>query len=483
METKVNKFSVITDQDSLVHKIMTYGVAVAIIALCIFLTPGGEALNPATGWLIVVFLLYYALLSKRILETIIFGCAIGVALFYGKDFLGGLTETTFSTMELEDFVWIVLLCGLMNVFAKLLRRAGSMDSFAQLITKYAKTDKQVRVFSWLLQWPMFFDDYMTIAVGGSMLAPIYDKKKVPREDCAFIVHSLAEPLRVLFPLTSWTAFMAGLFESGGLTDASGSGAVAFFKTIPFSFYAWVSLIGTLLFCLGIIPKIGPIKRPDPSKYLDLGAEPEGGERQGNLIDFFLPLAGMIVAAMYFEWDLVPTMIVVLPCVCAYYLIRGVISTKDIEGCLIDGFQEFMYLDILFVASYALAGIFETTGFVDYLVSIAQNVVNPALLPVMLFLIFCCSEAAMSLNWSLMLIAFPVVIPLALGIGANVYLTAAAVISAGCFGCHLCYVCDYTSMSGQFCGIQPAHHASTCVPYALIFGGITAVLYLVCGFIF
>lgn len=480
---KTGFFALIRDHNTILHKVMTYGVAIALIALCVFLTPGGDALNPAWGWLIIAFLFYYALVSQRILETLIFGCAIGVALYYGKDFLNGISETTFSTMELESFVSIVLLCGLLNVFTKLLSRAGSMKSFGKVIMKHAKTDKQLRFCSWLLQFPLFFDDYMTITVGGSILAPIYDERKVPREEGAFIVHTLAEPLRVLLPITSWTAFMAGLFESGGLIDANGSGFLAFCKSIPFSFYAWVSLIGCLLFALGIIPKIGPMKHPKPEEYMPLDEEEEDdGKKHGTLIDFFLPIVGMIAAAKLFNWDMVPALLVVIPCVFAYYMIRGIITTKDVEGCLIDGFGDFMYLDILFVASYALGGVLETTGYINYLVSVAQNTVSPALLPVMLFVVFCCSEAAMSLNWSLLLIAFPVVIPLAQGIGANVYLTAAAVISAGCFGCHLCYVCDYTSMTGKVCGLDPARHASTCVPYALMFAAVTAVLYLACGFL-
>ena len=368
---KTGFFATLSDHDTLLHKIMTYGVAIVLIALCIFLTPGGDALNPAWGWLIIIFLFYYALVSKRILETLIFGCAIGVALYYGTGFLNGLSETTFGTMELEDFVWIVLLCGLLNVFNKLLARAGSMKSFARVIMKHAKTDKQLRFYSWLLQFPLFFDDYMTIAVGGSILTPIYDERKLPREDGAFIVHTLAEPLRVLLPITSWTAFMAGLFESGGLTDANGSGFLSFCRTIPYSFYAWVSLIGCLLFALGVIPKIGPIKHPDPSQYLPLDEEEDDdAKKHGTLVDFFLPIVGMIAAAKIFDWDLVPALLVVIPCVFAYYMIRGIITTKDVEGCLIDGFADFMYLDILFVASYALGGVLETTGYINYLVSVA-----------------------------------------------------------------------------------------------------------------
>lgn len=478
--SEASLFQRITDKNSTVHKLLTYGVAVVIIAACAFMSPG-EGVNPAIGWLVIGFLFYYAILSQRILETLTFGMAIGVALAYGRGFLDGLSETIFATMMLEDFVWIVLLTGLLNVFCKLLGRAGSLDAFADIVKSRAKTGKQLNVATWLMQFPFFFDDYLHLAVGGSIMAPIYDEMGVPREEGAYINHTIAEPLRVLFPITSWAAFMAGLFESGGLDGMSG-----FISTIPFSFYAWVSIIFALLFALGFVPKIGPMKEARPELYQELDAGEEeaedDGTKKGTLWDFFIPIILMVAFSYYFEWDIVPALFVTLPIVFAMYLIRGIISTEDVEGCLVDGLADFMALYILFVTSYALGGILEELGYIDYLVSMAQTSVNPAFLPVLLFVLFSISEAAMSLNWSLMLIAFPVVIPLAIGIGANVPLTCAAVISAGCFGCNFCYICDYTELASTAWGLPAGRHASTCVPYSLICGVITAVLYLACGFV-
>lgn len=471
----------IRDKNSTIHKLLTYGVAVVIIAACAILSPG-EGINPAIGWLVIAFLFYYAIVSQRILETLTFGMAIGVALMYGHGFLDGLSETVFATMMLEDFVWIVLLTGLLNVFCKLLGRAGSLDAFADIVKGRAKTGKQLNVATWLMQFPFFFDDYLHLAVGGSIMAPIYDEMGVPREEGAYINHTIAEPLRVLFPITSWAAFMAGLFESGGLDGMSG-----FISTIPFSFYAWVSIIGSLLFALGVLPRIGGLKTPQPELYLPLDQEEaeekaDDGTKKGTLWDFFIPIILMVAFSYYFEWDIVPALFVTLPIVFAMYLIRGIITTEDVEGCLVDGLADFMALYVLFVTSYALGGILEELGYIDYLVSMAQASVNPHFLPVILFVLFSISEAAMSLNWSLMLIAFPVVIPLALGIGANVPLTCAAVISAGCFGCNFCYICDYTELASTAWGLPAGRHASTCVPYSLVFGAITAAMYLACGFV-
>ena len=478
-------FQKLTDKNSLIHRLMTYGVAVIILAAAIFAAPA-EGINPAIGWLIIGFLFYYALLSQRILETLMFGMAIGIALAYGRGFLDGLSETVFATMALDDFIWIVLLTGLLNVFCRLLSRAGSLNAFADIVKKRAHSARSLKIWTWLMQFPFFFDDYLYLTVGGSIMAPIYDDMNVPREEGAFINHTLAEPLRILFPVTSWAAFMTGLFESGGLDGLS-----SFISTIPFSFYGWVSLIGTFLFALGILPKLGTMKKAAPALYLPLDAEAEASPeadsetastKKGTLWDFFIPIILMILFSFYFDWDIVPALFITLPIVFAMYLIRGIISTEDVEACLVDGMKDFMSLYILFLTSYALGGLLEQLGYINYLVSLAKASVNPALLPVILFVLFSISEAAMSLNWSLLLIAFPVIIPLAQGIGASVPLTCAAVISAGCFGCNFCYICDYTELTSSAWGLPAGHHASTCVPYSLIFGIVTAVLYLVFGII-
>lgn len=477
-EKKEKRKNPLTDNTTVLYKLATYGVALVLILLAIFVIPNGENLDPKWGWLIIAFLLYYVLISRKILETLLLGMALGVALQYGTDFMNGLQTTIYSQMESEDFVWIVLMCGLLNVFNVLLSKAGSNKTFSEFIARRAKDAKQLNFLTWLFQFPLFFDDYMTISVGGNVMTPIYDEKKVPREECAFLVHSLAEPLRVLLPITSWAGFMAGVFESGGLTG----GLQSFWKSIPFSFYAIVAEVGTLLFALGVLPKLGAMKHPDPSKYEKLVVDEDAAEKKGSLLDFFIPLAFLIVVAGLSGWDVVPALIIVLPCMFAYYMIRGLIGVDDIEGSLVDGLASLMNMNVLFLASYGLAAVLNDTGYISYLVSVASQVINPHLLPFLLFVVFSISEASMSLNWSLILIAFPVIIPLAQSIGANVYLTTAAVISAGCFGCNLCYICDYTSLTGKSCGLKPDYHASTCVPYSLIFAAVTAVLYLVCGFV-
>lgn len=483
-------FSQLMDRESLLHKIATYGVAIVLLGVCLYISRTAEELSPSLGTLLLGFLLYYAFLSRRILETLIFGALMGVTLLYGGgSWIEGVQEMFYVTMEMEDFVWIILNCALLNIMVKLMGRARSMDSFGGMVRRHAKSGKTLNLWTWLMQFPMFFDDYMHITVLGGVMTPIYDKEGVPREEEAFIIQTLGEPIRALFPFTGWTAFMAGIFVVEGFADSYGDGLMAFVKTIPFSFYSWVAIIGSLLFALGLFPKLGGIKNPDPSVYreLEVPAEEEDdgpkAKRKGNLFDFFMPIAAMIVLSYFFEWDLVPALLILLPCVIIYYMLRGIITVGDIEGSIVEGTAEFVYLDILILFSYMLGLVLEEIGYTEYLVEIAQQFADPRLLPFMLFVIFCISEAAMSLNWNLLLIAFPVILPLAVQIGANPYMCAAAMISAGAFGNNFCYVCDFTSLTASTTGLPSAYQARNCLPYSLIFAGISAVLYLVCGLIF
>ncbi|WP_029409243.1 Na+/H+ antiporter NhaC family protein, partial [Treponema pedis] len=447
---------------TILHKLMTFGIALLVILLAAFFTPGKEGLSASVGTLVIVFILYYTLVSRRILETLILGTFFSIALLKGRGFVQGFIDQLFATMANADFAWIVLMCCFLNVFSKLLGKAGSMHAIARLIRRMIKKPKDLNLASWLMQFPLFFDDYMTIAVGGNIMAPMYDEMEMPREDGAFIIHTLAEPMRVLFPITSWAAFLGGLYVSGGM-NADGTGMTAFFKSIPFQFYPIIAVLGTLLFALGKLPKFGTIKSPDKSLYAQLETEEdESGKKHGTLPDFFLPLIGMMAASFFFNFDIVPAMMVVLPATAAYYLIRGIIGSEDIEVCLVEGFADFMNLILLFCLSYMLNAVLSDMGYVDYLTGLVSRFVSPNLLPFIVFTVFCLSEWIMSLNWSLLLIAFPMILPAAISVGANPYLTGAAMISAGCFGCNMCYICDYTMLTSSVFGLKADRHASTCV---------------------
>lgn len=89
-DQKKGVWSTIMDQESLIHKLLTYGVAVAMLVVCMIIAKNSAEIAPALGTVILVFLLYYAFMSRRILETLIFGAVMGIVLLYGAGGVAGL---------------------------------------------------------------------------------------------------------------------------------------------------------------------------------------------------------------------------------------------------------------------------------------------------------------------------------------------------------------------------------------------------------
>lgn len=470
------------DGRSPLHVFLSYGVAVFFLVYIVLTTPGKGHLPAASGTVLLAFVFYYTLLTRRVLETLILGAFAGCAMLHGRGIVDGFRSQLFTTMTDPDFAWFVLMCGFVNVFNRLLVRTGALGSFVRIFRRRVKDARHLNLATWLLQFPLFFDDYMTVAIGGTITAPLYDEYGVPREDGAFIIRSLAVPLRLVLPVTSWAAFLTAVFASSGMYSRS-EALSAFIRSIPYGFYSFVAIGGTLLFALGILPKTGTIATPDSSAYEPIVLEEDpDGKKSGTLWDFFLPIGAVCAAAAYFDFDVVPAFLVMLPVTAVYYLLRGVILSSDIEDCLVDGFAGFMDLFILFCTIYMLNDILADLGYFDYLAGIVKAAVSPHLLPVTVFVVFGISECIMSLSWGLLLISFPVILPVAVKIGADPLLTAGAMLSATCFGANLCSICDYAIMTSAVFGVKADRHSADCVPYTLLFGVVSAVMYLAAGYI-
>jgi Na+/H+ antiporter NhaC len=87
-----------------------------------------------------------------------------------------------------------------------------------------------------------------------------------------------------------------------------------------------------------------------------------------------------------------------------------------------------------------------------------------------------------ISWSLYLIAFPLVIPLAQAVGADLRLAVAATVAAGTMGQHCCFYSDGTILVSAATGCDNIQHALTQLPFAMIAASFAAVAFLVAGFL-
>ena len=86
------------------------------------------------------------------------------------------------------------------------------------------------------------------------------------------------------------------------------------------------------------------------------------------------------------------------------------------------------------------------------------------------------------SWGTFAILIPLTVPLIQSLGLPPSLALAAILGGGVFGDHCSPISDTTAVSALASGCDLLEHVRTQLPYALLGGGITLLLYLLVGFI-
>ena len=120
------------------------------------------------------------------------------------------------------------------------------------------------------------------------------------------------------------------------------------------------------------------------------------------------------------------------------------------------------------------------GLIPYIIGKAAPLLSPALFPLVIFVILGLVAFLVGISWSLYLIAFPLVIPLAQALGADLVLAVAATIAAGTLGQHCCFYSDGTILVSAATGCDNISHALSQLPFAMIAAGLACAAFLAAG---
>lgn len=474
-----------------------------IAAICIivvtwllsFLMPTEASEFGAWSLLPATFLIVYIFITKRILESLVLSCLMGLIMAAKtvnvfSEFSTILTDTMLD----PDMAWLIIVCGLMGSIIALIERAGGAIAFGNWAAKHAKGEKSSLVWTWIMGIAIFLDDYLNSMAVGSCMRSLTDKFKVPREMLAYVVDSTAAPLCVLIPISTWAVFAVDLLEANGWAP-EGMGLVYFIQTIPYNFYAWVAAIMVILVIFRVIPVFGPMKKAYARVAAGGPLAPEGSEKidlysgdtltfakTPRIINLVIPIISLVVFTLIFDIDLQMGVICTIPVMFILYLAQGIMNAEEFADCVVKGLQNMIMPLLLMVLAWVFAAMSEQIGFTQYVIDTVAANVGVALLPFVVFVALAITQFVTGTNWGLYIIALPIVIPLAIQMDANIALSVGAVISAGVLGSHCCFYSDATVLTSAACGCDNLRHAVTQMPYGILAGVIAAVMFLVCGFI-
>ncbi|MCQ2968789.1 MAG: sodium:proton antiporter [Clostridium sp.] len=442
-----------------------------------------------------LIVIIFALLTKKTLEALLLGTLSTYIIMYGFGFGSKWAEAFFAAAGDPDNQWVLIVCGLFGSLIALLRKSKGTLGFAGKLERYCKTQKSTLITTWILGILIFVDEYLNIMTLGACMKNISDKKKIPRESLAYIIDSTGAPICVLLPFSTWAIFYASVFGKEPVVAALnyGSDMATYLKVIPFTFYAWASVIIVPLFILGVVPKIGKMKNAynrvettgkvygeTSSKFnSDLLNEYANGE--GKLIDFLLPM-GVLIAITVFSGDLFIAVIASLFVCLVLYVPRKKMTFDEFCDIYIRGFCDMVPTIAIVFMAFVMQKAANDIGLPGYVIETVAPYLNANIFPAVSFIIVALLTFITGSNWGIPAVCVPIILPLGASVGANLILVMAAVLSGGTLGSHACFYSDATVLTSSSCSIDNMDHALSQIPYALLATAVSLVGFLICGFI-
>ena len=482
--------------DSKMVRLWTFWIIFNII---LFLIP--HSISKESFWILVPMagLFIYALVTKDVMQSLLMGTFSMYILWYK---LGSITaffndcKVVLADEENIEMYMSFFLCGGLIIAMK---RSGATKAFTEFVTnKFGQSEKMILTTSGIYAGIMSIDDYVSAFTAGAAFSPLIDKIKKPRLALAYVIRTLSICVSAMLPVGAWGYFI--IFQIADAKNIVNKAAATdlFMKSVPFMFYAITACIVALLFAFGLLPKLGHMKiayeMSDQGKQL--GELTDGSEQEENDFDESDPKKQHISI-----WNLLIPMITIaialiatgLNCFLAFgitlivtavlYILQGIMTISEYVQCVVDGFIDMVDMVIILMIGYTMQEVMYTMGMEGFVQNVCNMIPIISLIPFVLFVFFSFTEFLYSLNYTLYQIALPVMIVVLTRLGANVPLCIGAIISAGLFGANACVVSDLGIVSARASRVTIYDQYESSLPYVFISGAISALFYLIAGFIF
>ena len=482
--------------DSKMVRLWTFWIIFNII---LFLIP--HSISKESFWILVPMagLFIYALVTKDVMQSLLMGTFSMYILWYK---LGSITaffndcKVVLSDEENIEMYMSFFLCGGLIIAMK---RSGATKAFTEFVTnKFGQSEKMILTTSGIYAGIMSIDDYVSAFTAGAAFSPLIDKIKKPRLALAYVIRTLSICVSAMLPVGAGGYFI--IFQIAVAKTIANKAAATdlFMKSVPFMFYAIIACIVALLFAFGLLPKLGHMKKAyemsDQGKQL--GELTDGSEQEENDFDESDPKKQHISI-----WNLLIPMITIaialiatgLNCFLAFgitlivtavlYILQGIMTISEYVQCVVDGFIDMVDMVIILMIGYTMQEVMYTMGMEGFVQNVCNMIPIISLIPFVLFVFFSFTEFLYSLNYTLYQIALPVMIVVLTRLGANVPLCIGAIISAGLFGANACVVSDLGIVSARASRVTIYDQYESSLPYVFISGAISALFYLIAGFIF
>lgn len=433
---------------------------------------------------------------------------------------------------------VLTIGGMIAVITKM----GGPKAIAEKLAKKAKTPASAQIYTWIMGFFIFFDDYANSLVIGPIMKPVTDKLRISREKLAFIIDATAAPIAGLALISTWVGYELSLIKDAytviGQSEINAFGI--FVETLPYRFYN-ILMLAFVLFSALSLREFGPMykaaTRAHHKGHLTNPKTDSSLMNQEN--SFMMPKEG--VSYSIFN-AIVPIMVLIVVAIVGFYLngvsalegdvlklveqnpysfasIREAFGAADASVVIFEaallaslvaiamglkqkifsiheaietwvyGVKALVITAIILILAWSLSAVMKEVGTANYLVTILSDSTPQFILPTIIFVLGSIISFSTGTSYGTMGILMPLTIPLANAVGIQtglegadlheyIVLNVGAVLTGAIFGDHCSPISDTSILSSMASSCHHMDHISTQLYYA-VFVGIIAII---CGYL-
>ena len=476
-------------------------------------TCAGAGLVRGTAWALLppIIAIGLALITKEVYSSLFIGIVVGGLMYTNFNFLTGMDTIINDGLisAVKDNAGIFIFLVELGVIVALINKSGGSAAFGKWAARHIKTRMGAMLATFALGVLIFIDDYFNCLTVGSVMRPITDRHKISRSKLAYLIDATAAPVCMIAPISSWAAAVSSYAEDG-------QGLKLFVAAIPFNFYSLLTFIFIIAICVMGFDYGSMAMHEYNAMYKDdlftTGDRPEGDEEavsdHGKVIDLVLPILVLIGVSVFsliyvggiFEGksfvdafaDTDATVglpwggLIALVFTMVYLNLRKVVDFKSTMDSVPKGFLAMVPSILILTFATSLKNMTSLMGakyFVaDLMSGAAGSLAN--FLPVIIFLVACLLSFATGTSWGTFGILIPIVTYLFVNTPDSplMVIGISACLAGAVCGDHCSPISDTTIMSSAGAQCNHINHVSTQLPYALTVAAVSAVGFLLAGFV-
>lgn len=472
----------------------------------------------SAGWLSLlppIIAITLALMTKEVISSLLVGILSGTLIYSigmgHSNILMGTVETTFNLMGTRVDFNILMFCTMLGGLVYTITMAGGSRAYGNWATKRIRSRRSAMVATGGLGAFIFIDDYFNCLTVGTVMRPVTDTYNISRAKLAYLIDSMAAPVCIIAPVSSWAAAVGSSLKSTGAFE---SDFAAFVSTIPYNLYALACIFFVFFLCYTNLD-FGPMRKAEALAASGQAENQEGSNEgikvsdRGTILDMILPIAALIVFAVLsllysggywgadpayhtiasalgntsasnaLVWAAFGAMVVAF----VMFVGRGVLSFHDFMDGSIEGMKMMLPANVILVLAWTISGVcrdlLQTPQFVESMVSTGNFAAM--LLPAIVFLVSGFLAFSTGTAWGTFGILIPIIVPVAQALDPSLtVVTLSATLAGSVFGDHCSPISDTTILSSAGSGCSHIEHVATQLPYAMVVGFASFIGYIVAG---